>query len=79
MSCYTLLKAYLAKKLKIYSIVLYTEKLEKLKSRSKYRKAITIEVIMLIYKLRATTVRSDNGFYMLRAITNRSDNVSPQC
>jgi hypothetical protein len=31
---------------------------------------------MLICKVRAITVRSDNGYYILRAIINRSDNVS---
>jgi hypothetical protein len=31
---------------------------------------------MLIYKLKAITVRSDNGSYMLRAKINRSNNIS---
>jgi hypothetical protein len=43
------------------------------------RKSDTKEAITLIYKLRAITVRSDNGSYMIRAISNRSDNVSSQC
>jgi hypothetical protein len=36
-----LLEVYLAKKFKIFSVVLYTKKLEKLTGRYKYGKAIT--------------------------------------
>jgi hypothetical protein len=39
----------------------------------------TVEAIMLIDKLRAISIRRDNGTNIHRAINNRSDNVSHQC
>jgi hypothetical protein len=67
---YTLLKAYSAKNLKSPSSE-HNETGE-VERQIQIRKSdsYVIESITLIYKLRAMTVRCENGSYMLRAITN---------